>query len=364
MEENILHELVDKKLNEIMTVTGCTIGQCTFNNVKEIISDNIINNIKNELSSVIKIKTTLGVMPIQTNRVSDNIMKTLLLRALELKIKESLNDSIEEIIYKYNLDITPAAIDRDINGNITNVAFCCNIPSDVAIYLNDNDCDFIDYLIIEGSSAVYLDQYAFFDYDIYYKYFKNIKNYKKKAALLGNNQNYMDRVIDEHALKMCVNEPSGSIVEYNILTLGHLETFCMHCVIVKVDDTKNLNNINVNNLIRLGKTLDESIDIINKGLYERYCLDNSNDNIESICEKYDISTYNLILKLSQNIKLDRAIQECVEYKEKYCDYFTSYNGMHFEYINDRVENRRKIAIKAIRDIIKENKLKSEANNVR
>lgn len=78
-----------------MLATGCIIGQTTNNNVKELISDSIICNIKNELSSVIKIRTTLGVISVQTNKVGEHIMKTLLLRALELKIKQCLNNRVE-----------------------------------------------------------------------------------------------------------------------------------------------------------------------------------------------------------------------------------------------------------------------------
>lgn len=301
----------------------------------ELLFNTIIDDIENSLNDI-ELLTFQGIKKVNIINISDN----LLIKALKHKIDSNDTKSIYDIL-KEN-DFGAVVFDANTSRFIFE-----NIPRDISEFLFDNNCKLNDFRLIDEYPYKYVisDMPETFNmYDIYYEYFKKIKNFSIKGPLLGI-ESLEKHIYNNHSIKINFVNKSGAN-DYVTITSENDLTSALDLIEQSLLGSGYRGILS--NLLYKGYTLDEIRRLTDK--YDLFTLKRIDGiHIDRLCTKHEISYINIIVKLLNNISIDKAVEECIEYKREHYDYcYTTKSNSNI--LKNSLKNRKNLAIKVIRDI--------------
>ena len=330
-----LHTRLANKAFEMYCNFGYIPSNENIDRAAELLFETIIDDIENSLNNV-EILTFKGIKKVNISNISDN----LLIKALKHKIDSNDTKSIYDILKETDFGAVV------FNSNVSSFVFE-NIPRDISEFLFENNCKLNDFRLIDEAHYNYVisDMPETFNmYDIYYDYFKKIKNFNIKGPLLGIDS-LEKHIYSNHSIKINFVNKNGTD-DYVIIT-SESDLAIALSLIEQSLFGREYSGV-LSNLLYKGYTLNEIRNLTDK--YDLFTLKRIDGiHIDKLCIEHEISYLNIIIKLLNNIPINKAVEECVEYKKEHYDYGYTTLGSS----NSIVKNRKNLAIKVIRDITSE-----------
>lgn len=328
MEDNELKKFIERKIVDTFNKAGTTMDESVYYHTEKIFAS-IVNNILTGIEKPLyMMEEKGGMIEIGSHAKIAKIIE----KALDWKLKNRSDKKVEQIIKEYDIGII---VKKHRNGE---VEIYNNIDADIANFLSSHVCSRVVYEIANGNKSNI--QPCSDMYGLFYEYIKRYENYIKKQALLGSTNSLLDKLYENRMY---------TIEYYDARLQKYATTEILGLNSIQTKVLPYMSNIDFNaiDLFIQGYTLKEIEEIV-KGI--KWADLSRTINIYDICNNNGISIDNLAVKLANNIKLDKAIDECIKYKEEKYD-----AGIIVSDNNSYNSKLRDTLMKVIRDIEKEEK---------
>lgn len=330
------------------------------NHLRNMLKCNFIRSCVYELRKIDKIKTQFGMFNVKIN-VEGGSDREIKIRRM---LAEFIFNKMVEFGDKYK-SFKELVENEDIGLVVYNDKIYFNIEKDVAKWIFDNGPNEVLLEVCSGIKG-YHDMND--PYKIWDRYLSLYKTYDKKAKVLGVEKDLLTSLVEEMDLveignygkyngsdfvTMTCNEIADSLWRdyYEIFELLWYGGYTLNEILESegyIEDSVLVSNL-------LEKIKDHVIDLIgDKYIETRIDFDiMHSEGIEFICNLININTNRLCYYLLSNVDIIKAIDMCVEYREKYnvgyCGIITRYEDneettlkpLLTRLIRERIENEKK-----------------------
>lgn len=328
MSDNEFKNFIERKVVDTFNKAGLSVDESLTHHTEKIFQS-IVSRAINEIEKPLYVVEEKG----ETVAIGSHVkISKVIEKALDWKIRNHSDKKLGQIVKE---DCIGIVVKKHRNGEIE---IYNNIEPDIAEFLSRHVCGRTIYEVANGNKSNV--QSCSDMYGLLYEYIKRYENYIKKQALLGSTNSLLNKLYENRLYTIEYFDSREQ--KYRTAEVSGL--YSIQTKILPYMSTKDFNAID---LFIQGYTLKEIEEIV-KGV--KWADLSRTINIYSICNSNEISIDNLAVKLANNIKLDKAIDECIKYKEEKYDagIIASDNNSYNIKLRDTLMN-------VIRDIEKEEK---------